>query len=317
MESPTLSIVVPSYRRPEYLSRCLIALQNQKFTDFEVLCVCRETDVATRECISAALSRDGRIKEVIVVLAGVVAAMNAGLGAAKGEIVVFTDDDAQAPSHWLEAIVDHLGNYPNCGAVGGQDRLQIDDARLSDPKPVQHVGRYSLLGRFAATHHCPIEQEHVIADVLKGVNMAFRRDLIKDVIIGDGLRGSYGPQVGHEQGLAAAVTRAGKSLHFVREAWVLHYISPRHENAERLDMATPFALDASFNYSYTLFRYQRLRTAFAALVWQLAVGSWLIPGIPRLVLCPSQWRVTMMHIRPNLQGALEGLRARRRDAKRR
>jgi len=313
MEPPTISIVVPSYRRPEYLTRCLAALRNQEFGDFEVLCVCRETDIPTKECISAATRDDARVKEVNVTEEGVAAAMMSGLSAATGEFVTFTDDDAEAPPHWLRTIVTHLRNHPECGGVGGQDRLQVDDPLLREPKAVSKVGMYSMFGRFAATHHHPITREFVRSQILKGVNMTFRRQLVKDVKIGHGLKGMKGALMGHEQGLCAAVLRADKEIHFVRDAWLLHHISPRYDGCDRLDMTTPFAINTTYNYSYALFRFQKLHTAIAAFLWSLTVGSWLIPGIPRLLIHPSKWRVTLMHIRPALAGAIDGLRARRGD----
>jgi GT2 family glycosyltransferase len=311
--NPQVSVIVPSFRRVDYLVNCLNALQKQELRDIEVLCVVQHGDTETRHCIAHKAGEDPRFKEVLVSQPGLVKAMNAGLKAAVGEFVAFTDDDTQAPSKWLAVILAHFHRHPECGAVGGQDRLQCEDTRLSNPRPVKSVGRYSFFGRFAATHHCPIEQKFVVADLIKGVNMTYRRALINDIEIGEGLRGESGAQVGTEQGLAAAVTRAGMQLHFVKDAWVKHYISVRHGEGERLDMTTISALNASFNYSYTLWRYQKLRVAGCALAYTLLVGSWLIPGVPRLILSPSKWRVTLMHIWPNLNGALAGFRDRQLD----
>lgn len=314
---PKVSVVVPSHRRVSYLVKCLDALQKQRLQDIEVLCVCQQGDSETRCCVAEKAGNNARFKEVLVSSPGLIAAMNAGLKAAAGEFVSFTDDDTEAPPQWLSTIVQHFENHPECGAVGGQDRLQCDDARLNQPHVVKRVGSYSFFGRFAATHHCPIKEEFVRADMIKGVNMTYRRELIHDHKIGDGLRGESGAQVGTEQGLAAAVSHAGMQLHFVRDAWVNHYISLRHGEGDRLDMTTASALNASFNYAYTLWRYQRLRVAVFALGYQLVVGSWLIPGLPRLLLAPSKWRVTLMHIKPTLSGALAGFRARRLNNSRR
>jgi GT2 family glycosyltransferase len=285
---------------------------NQKVTDCEVLCVGRETDEETRRCIASASSSDRRIKAVLVSQPGVVAAMNAGLREAQGSLISFMDDDAVAPPHWLDVVVKHFELHPECGGVGGQDRLQTDDPRLSNPGPVKTVGSYSFFGRFSATHHCPVLEEYIVVDTLKGVNMTYRRDLIANLKIGDGLRGGYGPQVGHEQGFAAAVVRAGKECHFVRDAWVLHYISPRHENSERLDHTTQFERDASYNYAYTLGRYQPLRIVVAAFLWKIVIGSRFIPGVARLMKHPTKWHITMMHLSPMCQGVFTGVRDRSR-----
>jgi len=316
-KTPRVSVVVPSYKRVHYLPKCLNALQKQNLHDIEVICICQQGDSETQHCVAEFAKRDPRFKQLLVLRPGVIAAVDVGLRAAVGEFVAFTDDDAEAPPGWLVTVVQHFERHPECGAVGGQDRLHFEGTPFKKPQIVGRVGSYSLFGRYAATHHCPIKAEFLRADVLKGVNMTYRRALLKDHVMGDGLRGEFGAQVGYEQGLAAAVSHAGMQLHFVRDAWVNHYISPRQGEGERLDMTKASALNASFNYGYTLWRYQRLRVAVCAFAYQLVVGSWLIPSVPRLLLAPSKWRVALMHIKPTLSGALAGFRDRRLNNARR
>lgn len=310
-KTPRVSVVVPSYLRPNDLRRCLAALSRQEFADFEVLCVCRETDGETRRCVAERSAGDSRFKEVLVEQPGLTAAMNRGSAAAEGEFVSFTDDDAEAPSHWMSTIVAHFDSHGECGAVGGRDVLQLPWRRFSDPAPVSRVGTYSWSGKFHATHHCPINAEFVRSDVIKGVNMTYRHALIRGARIGDGLRGSSGAQVGTEQGLAYLVHRAGQQIHFLREAWVKHYCAPRKESDERTTMTSQHALDASFNQAYTLWRYQPLMKAVVVHLRQIIIGSRRIPGMFRLPMCPRQTRVFLAHLPRALSGARAGVVAKR------
>lgn len=304
-----IQIIIPSYGRPADLRRCLVALQKQTMPDFEILCVCRIDDAPTRKSLLEFQSQDHRIKEVLVESPGLVAAMNAGLRQAQAPFVTFTDDDSEAPSHWLATILAHFASHPECGVVGGQDRLQLEDEAVRNPDPVEKVGTYSWTGKFHATHHCPIQKDFVKASILKGVNMTYRSDLIRGMNIGAGLKGS-GAQVGSEQSLASRVLRQRKELHFVRDAWLIHYSAPRTENDDRLNMTSQFARDTSYNYAYIFLRYQPLVLAVIWLARQTLVGSKLIPGILRVLRYPSKWRITLQHLPCLFAGARQGFKDR-------
>lgn len=306
---PAIQIIIPSYGRPSDLRRCLAALQHQTMRDFEMLCICRKEDVATRDCVSDFRVGDSRVREILVEKPGLVAAMNAGLRNVDAPYVTFTDDDSEAPPHWLATILAHFASHPECGVVGGQDRLQLDDDVVRNPEPVKKVGTYSWTGKFHATHHCPINKDFVKSSILKGVNMTYRSELIRGMTIGDGLKGS-GAQVGSEQSLASRVHRRGKELHFVRDAWLTHYSSPRTENDDRLNMSSQFARDTSYNYAYIFLRYQPLVLASVWLLRQLLVGSRLIPGILRLLRYPGKWCITLQHLPCLFAGARQGFKDR-------
>jgi GT2 family glycosyltransferase len=302
---PRINIVVPSYRRPDVLVDCLSALKKQTLTDFSVLCVCRPTDVETRQIVAAFTVQDSRFVEVIVDKPGLVEALNVGLRQAVAEFVTFTDDDAEAPPHWLATVVEHFNQHPECGAVGGRDWLKIDEPALESPSAVKRVGVYSWFGRFSASHHCPIEKEFVRCALLKGVNMSFRRALVKDVLIGEGLRGEQCAH-GTESSLCAAVSRLGGEVHFVNDAWVLHHCAPRPQNDERTSGTSQYAYDNTFNYAYVLWRYQPLRTAIAAHMWGLLAGSKAKLGLVQLLRRPCKWRQFFLHANTALEGAKKG-----------
>jgi len=305
--SARINVVVPSYRRPDILANCLTALGRQEFRDFSVLCVCRPTDSETRNVVASFAAQDARFAEVLVEEPGLAAALNAGLRVATAEYVGFTDDDAEAPPHWLATILRHFAHYPECGAVGGSDRLQLPDApTLANPLPAKRVGVYSWFGRMAATHHHPIEELYLRCIALKGVNMSFRRDLVGNVIVGDGLRGK---QCAHctEASLCGAVIASGAEIHFVRDAWVLHYCAPRAQNDDRLDPFSVYALNNSFNYAYVLWRYQPILTALRAQMWGLVVGSRNRPGILRSLNNTKQASSAPRHWLAMMRGSTKGL----------
>ena len=48
----TITVLIPTYRRPQDLQRCLTALEAQKRQAEEILVVVRDTDVETREFLT-------------------------------------------------------------------------------------------------------------------------------------------------------------------------------------------------------------------------------------------------------------------------
>jgi GT2 family glycosyltransferase len=302
-----INVIVPSYGRPDSLANCLKALGGQDFADFSVLCVCRSTDSATREVVAEFVVGGGRFSEILVEKPGLIAALNAGLRASEAEYVTFTDDDAEAPPHWLGTIVGHFDAHPECGAVGGQDRLQLpDEPALANPPPAKRVGVYSWCGRMAATHHHPIKEPYLRCLLLKGVNMSYRRSLIAGLEIGDGLEGEACAH-GTEQGLCAAVAQQGLQVHFVRDAWVLHHCAPRQANDARTAPGSEWALSTTRNMAYVLWRYQPWFTAIRAHLWGMLVGSSKVPGVLRVLASPGKARLGRAHWRRGWEGAIAGI----------
>ncbi len=103
-----VSVVVPTYRRPDLLARCLAALVAQDFTpnEYEILVCDDAASAATRAQVEscAALLAAPAIRYLAVHgNHGPAAARNTGWQAACAPIVAFTDDDCIPEPGWLQA----------------------------------------------------------------------------------------------------------------------------------------------------------------------------------------------------------------------
>ena len=101
-----ISVVIPTYRRPDLLSRCLLALANQSFPldQFEIIVVSDGPDHETYSIIQHL--RDFHPDLALSfyetpIRKGPAAARNLGWKHAKGDLVVFTDDDCIPSTEWL------------------------------------------------------------------------------------------------------------------------------------------------------------------------------------------------------------------------
>jgi glycosyltransferase involved in cell wall biosynthesis len=128
---PLVSVVVPTYKRPELLSRCLEALANQRFPkdQYEVLVCDDAASPATRrqvEALQAQWSGRPALRYLPVVGSrGPAGARNLGWRNARGEIIAFTDDDTIAQPDWLGHGV--LAMRPHLAAVTGVTEMPLPD----------------------------------------------------------------------------------------------------------------------------------------------------------------------------------------------
>ncbi len=129
-----VSIVVPTYRRKELLSRCLAALAVQDYdpTAYEVIVADDGADDETCELVEcwaayACRERGGPQISYLPVSGahGPAAARNRGWQAARGEVVAFTDDDTIPAPDWLRAGVSVFG--PSVAAAAGQVVVPMPD----------------------------------------------------------------------------------------------------------------------------------------------------------------------------------------------
>ena len=118
MPSPQATVIVPTLEGGENLEQCLAALGAQTLSDFEVIVV----DNSGRG-VAAALGRPGvRVIENPSNV-GFGAAVNQGIGTARGEFVCTLNDDAFADPRWLAELIAACRSDGGVGMCASQIRL--------------------------------------------------------------------------------------------------------------------------------------------------------------------------------------------------
>ncbi len=118
-----VSVVVPTYRRPDLLDRCLSALLAQDLDPaaYEVVIADDAAGEDTRRLVEkwSQLSRCALVYVPVTGTHGPAAARNAGWRRARGPVVAFTDDDCVPDRGWLRAGLAALkdGVAAVCGGV--------------------------------------------------------------------------------------------------------------------------------------------------------------------------------------------------------
>jgi glycosyltransferase involved in cell wall biosynthesis len=266
-----ISVLIPTYRRPQALSRCLGALAAQTRRPDDVVVVVRDVDQETRAYLAA---RDGvpvPVRVVTVATPGVVAAMNAGLEAIDADIIACTDDDAAPRPDWLARIEWHFQQDERIAAVGGRDWIVGSDRVRAV------VGRVQWWGRIVGEHHCGVGPPRDV-DILKGVNMSFRRSSLAHRRFDTRLLGS-GATVHFELSMALALRRAGWRLIYDPEVLVDHTQAPRIDEVQRNEFSPRALHDAVHNETLALLEHLPSARRRVFIVWAFAVGTRGAPGV--------------------------------------
>jgi glycosyltransferase involved in cell wall biosynthesis len=101
-----VSVIIPTYRRPSLLTRCLTALARQDLgaEQFEIIVVSDGVDAETYEVVRSLRAFHPEISIGFFETPqrkGPASARNLGWKHAKGELIVFTDDDCIPSAKWL------------------------------------------------------------------------------------------------------------------------------------------------------------------------------------------------------------------------
>ncbi|GEO42574.1 glycosyltransferase involved in cell wall biosynthesis [Skermanella aerolata] len=304
-----MSVLVPSYKRPQDLARCLAGLARQKRAADQVVVVARRTDADTIDTVKrfAPLFSPGKAPDIVLVdRPGVIHAMSSGLDRVTGEVVAITDDDAIPHADWLERIEAAFAGSLKTAGVGGRDLIP---GELGGPGELhERVGVVQWWGRVVGNHHLGCGGPRKV-HVLKGVNCAYRTALLRQVGFGRGLKGA-GAQVHFELGIGLDLIARGWSLVYDPAILVDHFPAPRQDYDKRNSFNPRAVSDAVHNETVLLLRHLTAPRRLAMMAWSLACGTRAAPGLVGLALearanpglAADRWRAT-------LRGRIEGYRS--------
>ncbi|WDD92902.1 glycosyltransferase [Burkholderia sp. FERM BP-3421] len=276
-----ISVLVPTYRRPDDLARCLAALARQRRAPDEVIVVARRDDAATHARLADPAVRGGLTLRVAAVDApGQVAALNRGLEAARGDVIAITDDDAAPRADWLARIAAAFGADPALGALGGRDWVHEKGRLLDAARPL--VGRLRASGRIVGNHHLGVGGAREV-DLLKGANMSYRRAAIAGLRFDTRLRGA-GAQPHNDLAFSLGVKRAGWKLVYDPAVAVDHYPAERFDDDGRDAASLDAVSNAAYNLHLVLREHLPPLRREAAWWWYALVGTRVYPGVAHLML---------------------------------
>ena len=305
-----ISVLVPTFRRTAYLRRCLAALQAQERRPDEVLVVTRADDDETQALRGSEAFAPLTLRWLVMTEPGTVAAENAALEAASGDILAFTDDDAAPRADWLRRIEAHFLADPSLGGVGGRDWMHVGDRLVTGSRQV--VNRVQWFGRIIGYNHLGVGAPREV-DVLKGVNMSFRRQAIGPIRFDRRLRGN-GAQHHLDHSFAMAVKRSGWKLLYDPEIAVEHHLAPTFDEDRREEFNAGALRNRVHNETLGMLDHLPPLRRAVFLGYSVLVGTWAAPGLvqwPRMKV--RRREPAGERLKASLQGRVDGWRTWRRE----
>jgi glycosyltransferase involved in cell wall biosynthesis len=221
------TVIVCTYNRCESLAQALRSIASSVLPDsveWEVLVVDNNSRDQTRTVVEEiSCHYPGRFRYLFEPRQGLSNARNAGISAAGGQILVFTDDDVTVDRLWLQNLTAPLLMGQWAGAAG---RIRLE-SEFRPPRWMAITGPFNLGESLVQFDRG--DQEGPLDQPPFGANMAFRKIIFEKY---GGFRADLGrcgeSLIGNEDTeFAGRLMAAGERLYYVPSAVVNH---PVHED---------------------------------------------------------------------------------------
>lgn len=268
--NPSISICIVTGRRTRALDACLASLQVQREPpSFEVL-VGADRDPGVAEVVRRRFP-EARVRIVDGSLPG--AARNLIVDHARGDLLLFLDDDVTAESDLLARLADLARAHPEAGVFGGPNDTPIESSRFQIVQGAvlaSAVGAGPVRRRYGAHPSGYADERFFIL-----CNLAVRRDVMvpfeHDLVCAE------------ENALLSVMSRSGVAMYYDPELVVYHerrptlagFIQQMHKYGRgrgQLLVRRPFTLRPAFLAPTALLAYAGVSPVLVALVgpWALA-----------------------------------------------
>ena len=200
--SVRVTVVVCAYNAAETLPECLTSLERLRYPDVEVIVV----NDGSRDSTGAIARRYPCCRVIDLEHAGLSAARNAGLAAATGDIVAYTDADVRVDPDWLTYLVRPFARGEVVAAGG-----------LSLPPPDSPWIAHCVARAPGGPTHVLLDDR--TAEHVPGCNLAVRRDALQAI-------GGFNPiylRAGDDVDVCWRLQTAGGRIEFVPAALVWHH----------------------------------------------------------------------------------------------
>lgn len=281
-----ISLVIATYNRAEQLMATLGSVVAQSLAPeaWECVVVDNNSTDTTRERVANLCAEHPtlNIRYIFEREQGLSAARNAGIGAAKGDIIAFVDDDERIVPDFLSAYIDLFDTMPDAMAAGGRIIAEYPTGRP------RWMSRYAEQPIANPMHYGNSVRLFPAGKIPGGGNMAFRREALNRVGIFDTTLGRTGKRLigGEESDLFERMAAVGIRPYYVPRA-VMYHIIPSEKLTEEYFARLCYNTGVS----------QRRRAELHDRVARLYVGEvakWCATLMLCLVHRPAQSRYLLM-----------------------
>lgn len=216
-----VSVIFPTVDRDEILIDSLSDVLKQDYPAFEIIVV-DQTKSPNPKVLEFIQKYQQKIKYIHIMQKGSPNARNVAAKSAKGEILLFFDDDIKIKQ--TDFIAKHVRNFcdEKIGLVGGR----VVEASGLQPGNKNEVGKLKFWGLKKITHFDSEKRQEI--DHALGGNLSVRKKIYLEV---GGFKTIYGGNAHLEEtDFSLRVKRAGHRLIFEPEAMLVHLHHARGGN---------------------------------------------------------------------------------------
>ncbi|MBU2025435.1 glycosyltransferase, partial [Patescibacteria group bacterium] len=214
---PRVSIIIPVFNQWQFTYHCLRSLKAvTREISTEIIIVDNGSTDQTSKLFSQ------KIKNVKYLRnkknPGFVRGCNQGAAAAKGEFLVFLNNDTQALPGWLEALIKTFEMNKSAGLVGS--KLIYPDGRLQESGGI--VYKNKAAANFGRRENPDNYEFNYLkeADYCSGASIMIKKKLFQEL---GGFDKRYAPAYFEDTDLAMKVRRAGKKVFYQPLSEVVHF----------------------------------------------------------------------------------------------
>ena len=224
----TATIIICTYNRAKYIGPLLESLWRNDFDKarYEILVVDNNsTDDTPQVCQSFAEAHpEQTFRYVQEHEQGLSAARNKGVTEARGEVVIFVDDDALVDAHYIAYYMDYLEQHPEVMAAGGPIEPLYETA---EPAWMTKYTRALLCGwmNYGDAVRCYPSGRYP-----GGGNAAYRAEVFRRVGLFNTALGRKGTSLmaSEEKDIFDKMASQGMTVHYLPGP-VLHHIIPQYK----------------------------------------------------------------------------------------
>jgi GT2 family glycosyltransferase len=283
---PTVSIVIPSFNGSPYLESCLHALEETLPHDFqgEILVVDDASTDETLPLLERWARRDRRLKALRnPENVGFITSCNRGASAARGDILVFLNNDTIPLPGWLPPLLRIFEAFPEAGAVGG--KLLYPDGRLQEAGSVVFSdGSAANFGRGHLDADDPLVNYVREVAYCSGALLATRRSLFAEL---GGFDSHYLPAYYEDTDYCFRVRQKGYRVYYQPESAIIHY----EGGTSGTDLATGLKRYQLINRGKFQSRWKEILEHQPKHPGRFSQASWhlLVDGVARLETAKQVW----------------------------
>jgi glycosyltransferase involved in cell wall biosynthesis len=211
IKKPLVTVGIPTLGREQVLLDTVSMALSQNYDNFEVI-VADQTTVRQADFLNklAGLKKDKRLRYFFVEPVSLPAARNFILQRAKGEFIIFIDDDVRLKKAFIAAHIREHADHPEISAVAG--RVEQKGLPLSD-FPL-YFDKYGLP---QGTFNCPKSGP---AKDFPGGNHSIKTAVLKKI---GGYHTAYKQDAVREESDAShRLTKSGFKIHYSADASLVH-----------------------------------------------------------------------------------------------